>query len=49
MMGLDALADNMISAEFTDDDGELFDANEFIDPNEHTDPDMSLNFQYRKD
>ena len=48
MMGLDALADNIISADFTDDNEKLFNANEFIDLNEYTDPEMGLNFQYRQ-
>ena len=37
-MGLDALADNIISAKSPDDDKEYFDENEFLDLNEDTDP-----------
>ena len=47
-MGLDILADNIISAESPDDDEEFFDANEFLDINEDPDPDMGLNFQARQ-
>ena len=47
-MGLDSLADNIISDESTDDDEELFNANEFLDLKEYTDPDMYLNFQPRQ-
>ena len=47
MMGLDALADNIISAEFTDDNEKLFNVHKFIDLNKDTDPEMGLNFQYR--
>ena len=48
VMGLDSLADNIISDESTDDDEELFNANEFLDLKEYTDPDMYLNFQPRQ-
>ena len=37
-MGLDALADNIISAESPDEDETLFDANEFLDLNKDIDP-----------
>ena len=33
VMGLDAIYENIISAESPDDDEELFDANEFLDLN----------------
>ena len=49
IMGFDALADNKSSAEFPDDDEELFNLNEFNDLNEYTDPDMGLNFNPRQD
>ena len=48
MMGLDVVADNIISAESPVDNEELFYANEFIDLNEDTDPDMGLNLQARQ-
>ena len=47
-MGLGALANNIISDRFPDDDEEFFDAN-FFYLNEDTDPDIDLNFQYRQD
>ena len=47
-MGPDILAENDIAAKFTDNDEELFDANEFIDPNQGPNLDMSLNFQARQ-
>ena len=48
VMGPDILAENDIAAKFTDNDEELFDANEFIDPNQGPNLDMSLNFQARQ-
>ena len=44
-MALDAIDDNIVSAESPDENEELFDTNEFLDQNEDTDPDMGLNFQ----
>ena len=32
-MDIDALADDIITIEFSDDDAEFFDANEFLDQN----------------
>ena len=43
VMGIDALTDNIISAEYPDDDKESFDANKFLDLNKYTDPNMGLN------
>ena len=48
VMGLDELSDDIISAEFPDEDVELFDAKEFIDLNTGPDTDMGLNFQARQ-
>ena len=48
MMGLDSLSDNIITAEFTDDDEKFFDVNECIDLNEDNEPDMGLKFQSRQ-
>ena len=48
VIGLYALSDKIVSAEFPDDNEELFYANKFIDLNEDTDPDMGLNFQARQ-
>ena len=45
MIGIDAIGDNIILAEFPVDDEEFFDKNERLDLNEYTDPDMGLNFQ----
>ena len=45
---LGALAENIISAQFPDDNEKIFNTNEFIDLNEDTDTDMVLNFQSRK-
>ena len=47
-MGIDALYDNIISDESTDDDDELFDTNEVLDLNEDTDSNMGLKFQARQ-
>ena len=49
VMGLEALADNIVSAEPPDDNEEFLDSNESLDLNEDTDPDMGLNFQARQD
>ena len=48
VMDLDALSENIISAEFPDDYEELFDANEFIDLKEGPDPEIGLNLQDRQ-
>ena len=49
MIGLDTLSDNIISANFPDEDDKLFDANEYNGLNQGPDPDMGLHFQSRKD
>ena len=49
MVGPDALADNVISAEFPDYDDKLFDANEFLNLNQVPDSDIGLNFHSRQD
>ena len=48
MVGPDKITDNVIPAEFPDEDEKFFDANEFINLNQGPDPDTSLNFQDRK-
>ena len=48
VVGSEALSDNIISAEFTDDNNKLFDVNESINLNEGPGPDMVLNFQSRQ-
>ena len=48
MMGIEELADNIISAGYPDEYEELFGSNYFIDLNEDTDPDMGLKIQARQ-
>ena len=48
VMGIGALAENIISAKFPDDNDKLFDANEFIDLNQGPHPEIGLNFQARE-
>ena len=45
MMGLDALSENIISAESHDENKEFFYSNEFLYLNEDTEPDTGLNLQ----
>ena len=49
VVGPDLLAENYISAVFTNGDDELFHANEFLDLNKGHDPDMGLKLQASKD
>ena len=44
-MALDAIDDNIVSAESPDDNEELFDTNEFLDLDEDIDPETGLYFQ----
>ena len=48
MLGLDTLADNIISADFPDDDEKFFDMNKFIGLNQGPDTDTGLNFLARQ-
>ena len=48
VMGIDALADNVISAKFPDDDEEFFDENKCFNLNEDINPYMGLNLQARQ-
>ena len=43
VMGRDALAENIISANYPNDDAKLFDTNEFLDLDEDTEPDCQSN------
>ena len=45
-MGPGAQDENIISANFPDDNEELFYANEIIDLNDGSDPDMGLNLHF---
>ena len=44
-MGIETLSDNIISADFLDDDDKLFDANNSLDLSIETEPEMGVKFQ----
>ena len=49
VMGIETLSDNIISADFSDDDEELFGANNSLDLNIETEPEMGVKFQASQD